>query len=134
MSQSSKTILLVEDNLKTQFLIQHSFELANLVVFFQVVNNGEEAIDYLQQQAKINSNYLLPIIIVTSVNTTRVSGFELLAWAKQHSQFKNLPIIMISNSDAQKEVIKAATLGAYAYLIKRPPFDDLVDVVSRLIL
>ncbi|NMG21341.1 response regulator [Brasilonema bromeliae] len=135
MGEKSKTILLVEDNPDVGFLIQSLFHDANLPVSFQVIKNGQEAVDYLSgKEPYVNrENYPLPVIILTNINMPHMSGFELLAWVKQHPQLKNLPVVLMSTYDDPKHLIQAASLGAYSYFIKTSSFDDLVDIAAKFV-
>lgn len=134
MGEACKTILLVEDDPSTQFLILDSFNSANLGVSFQVTKNGLEAVDYLSGKQPYGNRecYPLPVMILTNINMPGMSGFELLAWVKQHLK-KDLPVVLMSAFDDPDHVIKAASLGAHSYYIKTLSFDDLVEIVAKVV-
>ncbi|MBD2775130.1 response regulator [Iningainema tapete] len=136
MGEACKTVLLVEDDPSTRFLILDSFEMANLAVSFQVAKNGLEAVDYLSGKEPYSNreSYPLPVMILTNLNMPGMSGFELLAWVKQHVK-KNLPVLVMSATDDPNHVIQAANLGAHSYFIKKlSSFDDLIDIVAKQVL
>ncbi|ARV60842.1 hypothetical protein BZZ01_21465 [Nostocales cyanobacterium HT-58-2] len=135
MGSDSKTILLVEDEPQIQFLIQYSFKVANSQVSVQVVEEGQEAIDYLEGKNPYanRESYPLPVVILTNINMPGVSGFELLAWVKQHRELKDLPVVVMSSFDDPDQLIQAASLGAHSYYIKTSSFNDLIDIVMKCI-
>ena len=132
MREACKTVLLVEDDPSTRFLILDSFDIANLPISFQIAKNGLEAVDYLwgKEPYSNREHYPLPVIILTNINMPGMSGFELLGWVKQHFK-KHLPVVLMSASDDPEHLILAASLGAHSYLIKRSSFDDLIEVVAK---
>ncbi len=136
MGETCKTILLVEDEPDARFLIVTSFELADLPVSFQVVTNGQEAVNYLSgKEPYANTEcYPLPVMIMTNVRLPFMSGFELLKWIKQHPKLKHLPVVVISVCDDPDDLIQAASLGACSYFVKTSSYDDLIDIVVKQVL
>lgn len=135
MSTANPTILLVEDNPDTQFFIQLAIEEANLTVSVQVVKSGQEALHYLKGQNAYaeRERYPLPVLILTNVDLPRMSGLELLEWVKQQPELKQLPVVVISNSDDPYQIKRAMKLGANSYFVKTPTFDSLIDLLMSLI-
>jgi CheY-like chemotaxis protein len=133
MGEICKTILLVEDEADARFLIVTSFEFAELPVSFQVVENGQEAINYLSgKQPYANTEcYPLPVMILTNIRLPYMSGFELLEWVKQHPKLQHLPVLVMSVSDDPNHLILAAGLGACSYFVKTSSYDDLIDIVVQ---
>ncbi|MBW4634736.1 MAG: response regulator [Iphinoe sp. HA4291-MV1] len=136
MKPTTGTILLVENDPDTQFLIVTSFKFANLPVSFQVVENGQEAVNYLSGQKPYANRecYPQPVIILTDIRMPNMSGFELLGWVKQHPKLKHLPIVVVSISNSPDDMIQAARLGACSYFVKILPLDDLIDIVAKQVL
>ncbi|KAB8317236.1 response regulator [Tolypothrix campylonemoides VB511288] len=135
MGETCKTILLVEDEPDARFLIVTSFEFAELPVCFQVVKNGQEAINYLSGKDPYGNieHYPLPVMILTNIRLPDVSGFELLEWIKRHPKLKHLPVLVMSVSDDPDDLIQAASLGACSYFVKTSSYDDLIDIVVKQI-
>jgi CheY-like chemotaxis protein len=135
MGEICKTILLVEDEPDARFLIVTSFEFAELPVSFQVVENGQEAINYLSgKQPYANREcYPLPVMILTNIRLPYMSGFDLLEWVKQHPKLQHLPVVVMSVSDDPNHLILAAGLGACSYFVKTSSYDDLIDIVVQQI-
>ncbi|MBW4498285.1 MAG: response regulator [Scytonema hyalinum WJT4-NPBG1] len=135
MGEICKTILLVEDEPDARFLIVTSFEFAELPVSFQLVENGQEAINYLSgKQPYANREcYPLPVMILTNIRLPYMSGFDLLEWVKQHPKLQHLPVVVMSVSDDPNHLILAAGLGACSYFVKTSSYDDLIDIVVQQI-
>ncbi|MBW4597951.1 MAG: response regulator [Brasilonema angustatum HA4187-MV1] len=136
MGEACKTILLVEDEPDAQSLILTSFEFANLPLSFQVVENGQEALNYLsgKQPYADRECYPLPVMIMTNISLPYMSGFDLLEWVKQHPKLRHLPVMVISVSDDPDDLVQAAKLGACSYFVKTSSYDDLIDIVAEQVL
>jgi CheY-like chemotaxis protein len=136
MGEVYKTILLVEDEPDARFLIVTSFEFADLPISFQVVENGQEAINYLlgQEPYTNRERYPLPVMILTNIRLPCMSGFELLSWVKQHPKLKYVPVLVMSVSDEPEHLVQAASLGAYSYFVKTSSYDDLIEIVAKQLL
>lgn len=135
MGETCKTILLVEDEPDARFLIVTSFEFAELPVSFQVVENGQQAINYLSGKEPYANRecYPLPVMILANIRLPYMSGFELLRWVKQHPKLQHLPVVVMSVSDDPNDLIQAAGLGACSYFVKTSSYDDLIDIVVQQI-
>ena len=135
MSHKNYTILLVEDDATTQFLIQDAIDNANLAVSVQAVDDGVGAIHYLAGQDLYADRqcYPLPTVILTDVNLPHVSGLELLAWVKQQIKLTHIPVVLMSNSNDRYQVNQAIKLGANAYFAKMSSLDKLIQMVAALL-
>ncbi len=134
MSTKNHTILLVEDDATTQFLIRDALDSANLAVSVQAVDDGVEAIHYLTGQAPYADRqyYPLPTMILTDINMPHVSGLELLAWVKQQVKLTHIPVVLMSNDD-RYQANQATKLGANAYFVKMSSLDKLIAMVAALV-
>lgn len=134
MMANDFTILLVEDSQDDVLLIQRAFRKANLVNPISVVDDGEKAINYLSGAGEYadRSRYPLPVLVLLDLKLPRKSGHEVLAWIKQHSGFKRVPVVVLTSSTETIDVNKAYDLGANSYLVKPVGFDDLFAMVKTL--
>ncbi len=128
-----RPILLAEDTPDDVFLLRRAFKRANLLNPLFVVQDGEEAINYLQGQGPFNDRerYPLPVLILLDVKMPRRTGFEVLQWVRQSMQ-SSIPVVMLTSSALESDQTLARNLGADSYLVKSSSFDDLVAMVSRL--
>jgi CheY-like chemotaxis protein len=111
-----------------------SFEKGReLAVVIEVVENKEEAINYLKGKKSYGNRqrYPLPDLILIGVTMPHLSGLCLLSWIKRQPELINIPIVMISDVDKKDQ---AMNLGAIAYIFKTLCFTDLTEVVRAFLL
>lgn len=130
-----KTILLVEDDPKTQLLVQDAIARTFKATSVQAVEDGVEAMYYLSGQNRYADRecYPLPVLILTDLKMPWISGLKLLMWVKQQSSLKQIPVVVMSNSDDPSQVKKAMNLGASAYFYKLLSMDTLVYFVQAFL-
>ena len=128
------SILLVEDDPNDIILIKRAFEKANITNPLQVVENGEEAISYLDGKGRYGDRekYPLPILILLDLKLPRKSGHEVLEWLRQQPGLKRLTVVVLTSSQQSSDINRAYDLGANSYLVKPVTFDTLVEVVKNL--
>jgi len=112
MSASSKVkILIIEDDAYMQLILS---EYLNEIYEIETCNNVLDALNYLQ-----SGN--MPDLIISDLNTPKISGLELIAQLKASSFFKSIPVIIISGDDSSDKRIKCLNAGADDYIVK--PFN-----------
>ena len=121
-------VLLVEDNpddaeLTIRVLKKHN--LANNLVH---VHNGEEAIDFLF--AKENTN--IPKLILLDLKMPKVNGIEVLKKLKSDKQKKVIPVVILTSSKEERDVVESYHLGVNAYVVKPVEFEKFVESVAQL--
>jgi CheY-like chemotaxis protein len=128
------TILLVEDDPNDVVLMSLAFNRARLANPLRVVHDGEEAVSYLSGKGIYHDrdHYPLPFLVLLDLRMPRMDGFEVLAWIRSQSQFRELPVVVLTSSAEQPDAIKAFKLGANSYLVKPAQFEDLVQLMRRL--
>ena len=134
-SNSSFTVLLVEDNLNDIFLVQRAFKRARISNPLQVVTDGEKAIDYLQGRGEYHDRNLhpLPKLIVMDIKMPGKSGFEILEWLKSREQpLHKIPIVIVSSSDDPDDINRAYDLGANAYMVKPMNFREVEHLFQSI--
>jgi len=128
-----RTILLVEDNpmdveLTLEALDEHN--LANRVV---VANDGIEALEYLRCEGKYaHRNNENPAVVLLDIKMPRMDGKELLAIIRGDKLLKNLPVVMLTSSREEPDLIHCYELGANAYVVKPVGFSEFIDAVKPL--
>jgi len=128
------TILLVEDDPNDILLMQRAFNKARLANPLEVVTDGEEAIAYLSGEGRFadRNRYPVPLMLLLDLKMPRRNGFEVLEWLKEHPEFNQIPVVVLTSSDQQPDVEKAFRLGARSYLTKPGRLEDLVSLMMRL--
>lgn len=133
-SPESAVILLVEDREDDVLLIRKSFEKAELANPLYVVQNGEEAVDYLMGEAPFSNRneYPLPDLILLDLKMPKLDGFETLLWLRNQSGIRNIPVVILTSSGDLSDVNKAYALGANSYLVKPVDFQHSIELVKVL--
>jgi CheY-like chemotaxis protein len=134
MNASSFPILLVEDSPDDALLIQRAFRKANLANPVQLVRDGEEAVAYLSGAAPYDDRgrFPLPVFMLLDLKLPRRSGLEVLAWLRQESAVRRLPVVVLTSSRESVDVNRAYDLGVNSYLTKPVGFEALMEMVKNV--
>jgi CheY-like chemotaxis protein len=134
MGTSGVTILHVEDDPNDVLLIGRAFRKAEVSANVQVVNDGEQALQYLSGANEFSDRqkYPAPAFVLLDMKLPRKSGTEVLEWIRAQPILKRLPVVMLTASRQPIDVNRAYELGANAYLVKPVNFDALVDLLKTL--
>jgi CheY-like chemotaxis protein len=124
-------ILLVEDNKGDVGLIEEVFEEAKIRNNLHVAEDGEEALLYLHGEGKFSGSPR-PDIILLDLNLPKKGGREVLREIKEDENLHNIPVIVLTTSDAEKDIIEAYDLQANAYITKPLDFDQFIKVVGSI--
>jgi len=134
VNASEYPILLVEDSPDDALLIQRAFRKANLANPVQLVRDGEEAVAYLSGAVPYEdrARFPLPVFMLLDLKLPRRSGLEVLAWVRQESVVKRLPIVVLTSSREAVDVNRAYDLGVNSYLTKPVGFEALIEMVKNI--
>jgi CheY-like chemotaxis protein len=127
-------ILHVEDDPNDVLLVELAFKKAALSCVLNVVNDGEEAIQYLSA-TEANGNGQrnpVPTLLLLDVKLPRRSGLEVLAWIRGRDDLRRVPVVMLTSSNQPSDVNRAYDLGVNSYLVKPSALDELVEMVKKL--
>jgi CheY-like chemotaxis protein len=119
MSKSKFPILLVEDNPDDIFFVKRAFAAAHLEHPLFTVENGQQAIDYMNGVGQF-AEHPLPRLVIADLKLPAVNGFDLIRWMRHDAKTKLIPIIVLSSSNRSDDVNLAYALGANAYMVKPP--------------
>ena len=125
-------ILLVEDNAGDVGLIEEVFEEAKIRNNIHVAEDGEEAMLYLLGEGKFLGSPR-PDIILLDLNLPKKDGREVLREIKEDSNLKNIPVVVLTTSNAEKDILRAYELHANAYVIKPLDFNQFINVVGSIV-
>lgn len=120
-------ILLVEDNPNDAELAIRALKKNNLANNLLHLEDGQEALDYLY-----NEHNEMPKLILMDVKMPRVDGIEVLRKLKSDDKRKIIPVVMLTSSKEDKDIIEAYNLGVNAYIVKPVDFDQFVKAVTQL--
>jgi len=135
MVAAKNSILLVEDDGNDVLLFEYAVRKANLTNPVYVVNDGEQAIDYLYGRDKFadRQKFPLPLLVLLDLKLPRKGGLEVLSWLlEQNSSLNRIPVVVFTSSRQSNDINRAYDLGANSYLVKPADFDKLSGIVKLL--
>jgi len=128
-----QTILIVEDNPDDELLIMRTLKKINVVNRVEIVRDGAEALDYVFKTGKYaNRNSRDPAVILLDIKLPKVSGLEVLERVRADGRTRRLPVVMLTSSDEQEDMVKSYDLGCNSYVRKPVEFDQFTEAVSKL--
>ena len=126
-------ILLVEDDprdVELTLTALDDYKLANEVV---VARDGQQALDYLRCQgeysARVNEN---PAVLLLDLKLPKVDGLEVLKEIRTDERLKLIPVVVLTSSQEEKDMIRSYTLGVNAYVVKPVDFHEFINAVKEL--
>ncbi|HET6280765.1 MAG TPA: response regulator [Polyangia bacterium] len=127
-------ILLVEDNEDDVALTLRALERNNLQNEVVVVRDGMEALDYLfcRGAHQARNPELLPELVLLDLNLPKLSGLEVLRQIRQHESGKFLPVVVLTSSVEDRDVVESYRLGANSYVQKPVNFSEFVEATREL--
>jgi CheY-like chemotaxis protein len=130
MTNEPVELLLVEDNEDDIILIQEAFADAKLMNVIYKVRDGEEALAYLRREGRYQ-HVRRPGLILLDINMPKKNGFEVLQAIKADLLLRSLPVIMLTTSDREEDILRSYAAGACSYIRKPMRLDQLVQVVKE---
>ena len=129
MNHSPVEILLVEDNPNDVELALHALKKNNLTNRIEVVRDGEEALDFIFGNG-IDSNH--PKVILLDLKLPKVDGLEVLKRLKSDPQTRSIPVVMLTSSAEERDIVKSYQLGVNNYIVKPLDFEQFTEAVRHL--
>lgn len=127
-------ILLVEDNPNDVELALRAFKKNKLVNHVQVARDGEEALDFIfckGAYAKRDFNQM-PKLILLDLKLPKIDGIEVLKQVKANEHTRNIPVVVLTTSREERDVLETYRLGVNSYILKPVDFDQFVDSVRQI--
>ncbi len=131
MKDESAEILLVEDSPDDIDLTIEALEEGKLKNNLNVVMDGEEALAYLKKKGKFKS-VPTPDLILLDLNLPKLDGREVLKEIKEDSNLRMIPVIVLTTSKADEDIMRAYDLHANCYVTKPVDFSSFVEVVKKI--
>jgi len=124
-------ILLVEDNLGDIRLTQEALKHTGFKNILNVVTNGPEALAFLHRRGKFSSS-TRPDLILLDLNLPRMNGREVLTKIKTDPKLKRIPVVVLTTSTAEDDILKAYDLHANCYVTKSVDLDQFFIVMQKI--
>ena len=126
-------ILLVEDDPKDVELTLTALEEYNLANEVIVTVDGQQALDYLYYRGNyMNRARENPAVLLLDLKLPKVSGLEVLAQIKSDEQLKMIPVVVLTSSHEEKDMVASYKLGVNAYVVKPVDFHEFVNAIKEL--
>jgi len=130
MTSRPVEILLVEDNEDDAIIIQEVFADMRWATLTHVVRDGEEALDYLRRQGQYQV-VRRPDIVLLDINMPKKNGFEVLEAMKKDPRLQALPVIMLTTSHREEDVVRSYATGACSYIHKLVDLDQFKRLIMQ---
>ncbi len=124
-------ILLVEDNPADVHMLRETFEESKIANHLNVVTDGEMALDYLHRRREFAGSPR-PDLILLDLGLPKKSGLEVLEEIKTDQELKSIPVIILTTSRAETDVLKSYELHANSFITKPVHLNELFEVVKRI--
>ena len=125
------TILMAEDDVQDQILVKKAFQKARAINGLVFVNNGEELLQYLRREGPF-ATARRPDLILLDLNMPKMDGREALKEIKSDPDIRSIPVVVLTSSAADEDILRSYNLGASSYLQKPVTFEKMVEVVEAL--
>lgn len=128
-----KSILLAEDNPNDVELTLAALEEHNLANDVVVVRDGAEALDFLYSRGKFKARSGgNPAVVLLDIKMPKVDGLEVLRAIKSDDVLRTIPVVILTSSREERDLVESYKLGVNAYVVKPVNFNDFIDAVKTL--
>lgn len=136
MTESPKItkILLVEDNPDDIDITQRALREAKIINKLWIVRDGQEAMDFLRHQEAYQDHATSPKpgLILLDINLPKLNGIEVLKNIKQDPELKRIPVVMLTVSKRDEDIVKSYNLGCNSFIQKPINFEGFVEVIKQI--
>lgn len=133
MNAILKKILIVDDSPKDVELAVAALSEKNLANQVVVAEDGLEALDYLYKRGKFaNRQHGNPAVILLDIKMPKLDGIEVLRHVRSNPAFKFIPVIMVTSSLEEKDLVESYKLGANSYVVKPVDIVQFIDAIKAL--
>lgn len=124
-------VLLVEDNDGDILLIKEAFEDAKIHINISVVKDGKEAMDFLNKENKYTT-VETPDLLLLDINLPKKNGHEVLQYIKGNENLRQIPVVILTTSSADKDINKSYSNYVNCYITKPVDVNDFLSIVSTI--
>ncbi|WP_321493332.1 response regulator [uncultured Desulfobacter sp.] len=124
-------VLLVEDNPGDVRLTREALKEGKIDINLQVAQDGEEAMAYLRRQGRY-AGTARPDLILLDLNMPKMGGREVLAEIKMDQDLKTIPVVVLTTSKAEEDILKTYELNANCFITKPVDFEQFIEIVKMI--
>jgi CheY-like chemotaxis protein len=124
-------LLLVEDDPGDVLMTKEALEGSKLVHSLHTVSNGEEAVAYLRREHPFE-NQGRPDLVLLDLNLPRLDGHEVLSIVKSDPDLRRIPVVVLTTSEAEEDILRSYDLHANAYVTKPVGFESFMSVIRQV--
>lgn len=132
VTAKSITIVIADDDADDRYLAKEALEESRLANTLHFVENGEELLDYLHHRGKYSHLTEYPGLILLDLNMPRMDGREALREIKSDERLRQIPIVILTTSKSEEDIIRSYRLGVNSFITKPVSFEGLVEVMRTL--
>ena len=125
--KSSKSVMLVEDDNVDVMTVKRAFKDLNIKNQLIITPNGEEALEYLN-----NDDNTTPSIILLDLNMPKMNGLEFLRIIKTDENLKKIPVIVLTTSSQQEDIIESFNFGIAGYIVKSLDYTEFTEAIKTI--
>lgn len=125
--KDSKPVLLVEDDSIDAMTVKRAFKDLKVTNQLAVTTNGEEALDYLRDPGKNR-----PCVILLDLNMPKMNGTEFLKIAKADETLKKIPVVVLTTSSEERDIVESFKLSVAGYIIKPVDYKKFVEAIRTI--
>lgn len=125
--QNSKPILLIEDDDVDVMTVKRALKDLRVTHELVPIGDGEEAIEYLKRESATK-----PCIVLLDLNMPKMDGTEFLKIVKADSALKKIPVVILTTSNSDRDVIESFELGAAGYMVKSIDYEKFVETIQTI--
>jgi two-component system response regulator len=129
MAIEPKNILLVEDNADDEQLTLRAMRQSEVPNIIRVARDGAEALEHIFGES---AGPRLPDLVLLDLKLPKLSGLEVLQRIRSDERARGLPIVILTSSDEERDIVESYNLGANSYVRKPVDFDEFIDAVRQL--
>jgi two-component system response regulator len=134
MPKESFVVLVAEDDESNIVATKLAWKKHNIVNPLYIVHDGKECLDFLHRRGKYTepSTAPEPSILLLDIKMPRMDGLAVLEHIREHRELRHLPVIILSSSKAEEDLLRSYNLGANAYIVKPFGFHNFSEVVRNI--
>jgi CheY-like chemotaxis protein len=132
MKTEIKRILIVDDSPKDVELTMAALSENHLINEIVVAEDGEEALDYLYKRGKFSHETGIPLVILLDIKMPKLNGIEVLRHIRTNPDFKLIPVIMVTSSREERDLVESYKLGANSYVVKPVDITQFLEAIKTL--